>query len=151
MTGLAVALRRGMDVSMAVTRWRLEPHPEGGYFRETYRSPLSTRPPGWPGERSLATAILYLLPAGEQSAWHRVRGHELWLWQGGGAMELHIGEQAQVVGPDPAAGQEPQVLVPAGSWQSATPADGAWSLVACLVAPGFDDEDFELRGAGRTP
>jgi predicted cupin superfamily sugar epimerase len=66
-------------------------------------------------------------------------------------MELRIGEEAQVVGPDPAAGQEPQVLVPAGAWQSATPADGAWSLVACLVAPGFHDEDFELRGAGRTP
>jgi uncharacterized protein len=140
-----------MDVSTAVTRWRLEPHPEGGYFRETYRSPLSTRPPGWPGERSLATAILYLLPAGERSAWHRVRGDELWLWQGGGAMELRIGEMAQVVGPDPAAGQEPQVLVPAGAWQSATPADGAWSLVACLVTPGFDDEDLELRGADRTP
>jgi uncharacterized protein len=151
MTGLTMALRRGMDVSMAVTRWRLEPHPEGGYFRETYRSPLSTRPPGWPGERSLATAILYLLPAGERSEWHRVRGDELWLWQGGGAMELRIGEEAQVVGPDPAAGQEPQVLVPAGAWQSATPADGAWSLVACLVAPGFHDEDFELRGADRTP
>jgi hypothetical protein len=66
-------------------------------------------------------------------------------------MELHMGEQTQVVGPDPAAGQEPQVLVPAGAWQWATPADGAWSLVACLVAPGFDYEDFELRGADRTP
>ena len=151
MTGPAEALRGGMDVSTAVTRWSLEPHPEGGYFRETYRSRLTTRPPGWPGGRSLATAILYLLPAGERSAWHRVRGDELWLWQGGAPMELHIGEQTQVVGPDPAAGQEPQVLVPAGAWQWATPADGAWSLVACLVAPGFDYEDFELRGADRTP
>ena len=65
-------------------------------------------------------------------------------------MELHIGEQSQLVGPDPAAGQELQVLVPAGAWQSAIPAGGAWSLVACLVAPGFDNEDFELRGDGRT-
>ena len=56
-----------------------------------------------------------------------------------------------MVGPDPAAGQEPQILVPAGAWQWATPADGAWSLVACLVAPGFDYEDFELRGADRRP
>jgi predicted cupin superfamily sugar epimerase len=150
MTGPAVALRTGMDVTMAVTRWRLEPHPEGGYFRETYRSPLTAWPPGWPGERALATAILYLLPAGERSAWHRVRGDELWLWQGGGPMELHIGEQSQLVGPDPAAGQELQVLVPAGAWQSAIPAGSAWSLVACLVAPGFDDEDFELRSDGRT-
>ena len=74
MTGPAVALRTSMDVTMAVTRWRLEPHPEGGYFRETYRSPLTAWPPGWPGERALTTAILYLLPAGERSAWHRVRG-----------------------------------------------------------------------------
>jgi len=151
MTGLAVALRTSMDVSMAVTRWRLEPHPEGGYFRETYRSPLTTRPPGWPGPRALATAILYLLPAGERSAWHRVRGDELWLWQGGGPMELRIGERAQVVGPDLAPGQEPQVLVPAGAWQSATPSGGAWSLVACLVAPGFDEADFELRAADAAP
>ena len=149
MTGPVLALRTGMDVRMAVTRWRLEPHPEGGYFRETYRSPLTTRPPGWPGQRALATAILYLLPAGERSAWHRVRGEELWLWQGGGPMELHIGAQRQLVGPG--AGQELQVLVPARAWQSATPADGAWSLVACLVSPGFDFGDFELRGAGRTP
>ena len=106
-------------------RWRLEPHPEGGFFRETYRSALRTVPPGWPGERALATAILYLLPAGLRSAWHRVRGDELWLWQGGAAMELRIGEQARLVGPDPAAGQEPQVLVPAGAWQAATPAAAA--------------------------
>jgi predicted cupin superfamily sugar epimerase len=151
MTGPAVALGMGMDVSTAVTRWRLEPHPEGGFFRETYRSPLTTLPPGWPGERALATAILYLLPAGQRSAWHRVRGDELWLWQGGAPMHLRIGDQSRLVGPDPAAGQEPQVLVPAGAWQSATPGDGAWSLVACLVTPGFDFADFELRGRRGTP
>ena len=188
-----------MDVTTAVRRWRLEPHPEGGFYRETYRSGLRTGPPGWPGERALATAILYLLPAGVRSAWHRVRGDELWLWQGGAPMALFIqnearqvgdearqvgdearqvgdearymGDEARQVGPDPAAGQELQVLVPAGAWQSATPAaiagtattgtatpadttagaagpGGAepWSLVACLVAPGFDFADFELRG-----
>jgi predicted cupin superfamily sugar epimerase len=151
MTRPAVALGMGMDVSTAVTGWRLEPHPEGGFFRETYRSPLTTLPPGWPGERALATAILYLLPAGQRSAWHRVRGDELWLWQGGAPMYLRIGDQSRLVGPDPAAGQEPQVLVPAGAWQSATPGDGAWSLVACLVTPGFDFADFELRGPDSTP
>ena len=143
-----------MDVTAAVSSWRLEPHPEGGFFRETYRSALRTVPPGWPGERAFATAILYLLPAGEQSAWHRVRGDELWLWQGGAPMTLRIGEETRLVGPDPAAGQELQVLVPAGAWQSATPGhatDGApWSLVACLVAPGFDFADFELLGDRRT-
>ncbi|MGP7999039.1 MAG: cupin domain-containing protein [Streptosporangiaceae bacterium] len=146
-----------MDVATAVRQWRLEPHPEGGFFRETYRSALSTVPPGWPAERALATAILFLLPAGARSAWHRVRGDELWLWQGGAAMELHIADETRLVGPDPAAGQEPQVLVPAGAWQSATPSPQAtpgrpgrpgasqWSLVACLVTPGFDFADFELR------
>ena len=140
----------GMDVATAVDRWRLAPHPEGGYFRETYRSGLRTAPAGWPGERALATAILYLLPAGQESAWHRVRGDELWLWQGGVAMELRIGDGTRHVGPDPAAGDEPQVLVPAGAWQSATPVSGGglavpWSLVACVVVPGFDFADFELR------
>ena len=140
----------GMNTATAVERWRLEPHPEGGYFRETYRSGLRTVQDGWPGERALATAILYLLPAGQESAWHRVRGDELWLWQGGAPMELRIGEKTRLVGPDPAAGHAPQVLVPAGAWQSATPATGdapaaAWSLVACLVVPGFDFADFEMR------
>jgi predicted cupin superfamily sugar epimerase len=140
----------GMDAATAVERWRLGPHPEGGFFRETYRSPLRAVPAGWPGERALATAILYLLPAGQESAWHRVRGDELWLWQGGAPMELRIGEETRQVGPDPRARHEPQVLVPAGAWQSATPAVPAapaasWSLVACVVSPGFDFADFELR------
>ena len=148
----------GMDVARAVDRWRLGPHPEGGFFRETYRSALRTLPAGWPGERALATAILYLLPVGQESAWHRVRGDELWLWQGGAPMELRIGEETRQVGPDPAAGHEPQVLVPGGAWQSATPAAtpgatpavpgapvASWSLVACVVTPGFDFTDFELR------
>ena len=145
----------GMDVATAVQRWRLAPHPEGGYFRETYRSGLQTTLAGWPGERVLATAILYLLPVGQESAWHRVRGDELWLWQGGAPMELRIRRETRRLGPDPAAGHEPQVLVPAGAWQSATPASDAtvaasWSLVACLVVPGFDFADFELRGSPET-
>lgn len=125
----------------------LEPHPEGGFYRETYRSSLSVTPPGWPGARALATAIIYLLAAGERSAAHRVRGDELWLWQGGAAMELTVEGRRQLVGPDRSAGHALQHLVPAGAWQSATPAAAAeaWSLVACVVAPGFDFADFELR------
>ena len=133
------------DVAAA---WDLTPHPEGGFYRETYRSPLSVRPAGWPGERALATAILYLLGAGERSARHRVRGDELWLWQGGAAMALRVGEGEVVVGPDHRSGQRLQALVPAGEWQSATPVTGAaeeeWSLVACVVSPGFAFADFEL-------
>lgn len=135
-----------MDPSRVVDAWGLEPHREGGFYRETYRAQMSFTPHGWPGKRSLATAILYLLPAGERSAPHRVRGDELWLWQGGAAMELTVGEERNLVGPNRAAGHSLQVLVPAGAWQSATPAEGPepWSLVACVVAPGFDFADFEL-------
>lgn len=137
-----------MDPSRVVDDWGLEPHPEGGFYRETYRAQMKLTPYSWPGERSLATAILYLLPAGQRSARHRVRGDELWLWQGGAAMELTVGEERNLVGPERAAGHSLQVLVPAGAWQSATPAEGAepWSLVACVVAPGFDFADFELAG-----
>ena len=135
-----------MDAPDVAHAWGLEPHPEGGFYRETYRSATCVVPPGWPGQRALATAILYLLPAGERSATHRVRGDELWLWQGGAAMQLDIGGELQLVGPDSESGHLLQALVPAGSWQSATPAAGTedWSLVACVVAPGFDFADFEL-------
>jgi predicted cupin superfamily sugar epimerase len=138
-----------MNVRDVATAWDLAPHPEGGYFRETYRSLLEVTPAGWPGARALATAIVYLLAAGERSAWHRVRGDELWLWQSGDAMDLSVAEGTRQLGPDPAAGQELQLLVRAGAWQSATPAaapgTAGWSLVACLVVPGFDFADFELR------
>ena len=125
--------------------WDLRPHPEGGYYRQTYRSSLTTTPAGWSGPRALATSTLYLLPADEQARWHRVRGDELWLWQGGGPMRLSIEGTVRVVGRDRVAGHELQVLVPAGSWQSATPATDDWSLVACVVVPGFDWADFEMR------
>jgi hypothetical protein len=134
-----------MDASAVAASWGLEPHPEGGFYRETYRSALEVTPSGWPGPRALATSILYLLGPGDRSAWHRVRGDELWLWQGGGPMRLSVGDLERVVGPDGSAGQDLQVLVPAGVWQSATPAGDEWSLVACVVAPGFDFIDFELR------
>ncbi len=135
----------GIDARAAADRWGLAPHPEGGSYRRTYRSALTVTPPGWPSPRSLSTSILYLLPFGEEAAWHRVRGEELWLWQGGGAMMLRVDDATHVVGPDRPGGQELQVLVPAGVWQSATPADGDWSLVACVVTPGFDWADFEMR------
>jgi predicted cupin superfamily sugar epimerase len=139
---------QAVDARDVAEAWGLAPHPEGGFYRETYRSELGVTPPGWPGARALATAILYLLPAGERSAVHRVRGDELWLWQGGAALELTIEQEQHLVGPDRSAGHELQLLVPAGAWQSATPAAvEGWSLVACVVAPGFDFADFELRGA----
>ena len=138
-----------MDARAAAEAWALAPHPEGGFYRETYRSRLTHTPPGWPGPRALATTILYLLPAGQRSAWHRVRGDELWLYHAGAPMALSVGDRTVVVGPEPGDRQQLQVLVPGGTWQSATPVEGsnvaAWSLVACVVAPGFDFDDFDLR------
>ena len=79
-----------------------------------------------------------------RSARHRVRGDELWLWQGGAPMSLLIDDVPHIVGPERALGHELQVLVPGGAWQSATPAGHTWSLVACVVTPGFDFADFEM-------
>lgn len=138
-----------MDAAAVAAAWDLQPHPEGGFYRETYRSAISVELDGWPGPRALATSIIYLLPAGKRSAWHRVRGDELWLWQGGAPLELAIGDATGILGPDPAAGHRLQILVPGGAWQSATPVAGddlpGWTLAACLVAPGFDFADFEMR------
>jgi uncharacterized protein len=132
----------------------LRPHPEGGWFRETWRSDVTFRPPGYEGERCAATAIYFLLCPGEESAWHVVRSDELWLWHAGGPLTLRLGgidehpdELAAVqftVGPVVSNGQRPQVVVPAGVWQSAELAVGEPALVSCVVSPGFDFADFRL-------
>jgi predicted cupin superfamily sugar epimerase len=111
-----------------ISKLDLERHPEGGWYRETYRSKetVSVR-----GGRSLATAIYFLLRTGEVSHWHKVESDELWLFQGGDPLTLR--------------------LVPAGVWQSAiAPSDGphGWTLVACVVAPGFDFADFTVADEG---
>ncbi|MCW2753935.1 MAG: hypothetical protein JWQ32_1346 [Marmoricola sp.] len=103
------------------------------------------------GERSLATAIHFLLLPGESSAWHRVASDELWFHHVGGALRLWVGDDPEhagehLLGPDITAGQRPQLLVPAGRWQAARPFDEA-VLVSCVVVPGFDFADFELGGA----
>ena len=131
----------------------LRPHPEGGWFRETWRSEITFRPDGYDGERSAATAIYFLLCPGEESAWHAVRSDELWLWHAGGPLTLRLGgsgaEPADIaaitLGADVGAGQEPQAVVPGGTWQRAVPAGSDPALVSCVVAPGFDFTDFRLR------
>ena len=128
----------------------LAPHPEGGWYRETWRAPGTVTTVY--GDRAPATAILFLLQPGEASRWHRVRSGELWLWQGGGPLRLRLGgtadrpapEGERVVGPDPAAGHDLQWLVQPGQWQAAEPAGDETVLVACVVSPGFDFADFEL-------
>ena len=134
----------------------LQPHPEGGWFRETWRSEVSVSVPGYQGARSVATAIYFALHPGERSRWHLVRSDELWCWHSGGPLALEFGGDGDEPGPpvtrllgaDVRAGQQPQVLVPGGTWQAAVPAGEQPVLVSCVVAPGFDFADFRLAPAG---
>lgn len=127
----------------------LQPHPEGGWYRRTWESAERVRTRDG-RERGTATMILFLLPAGECSAWHRVASEEIWLaHQGVVALELGgdgpapVPEVVETIGVDLAAGQRPQVVVPAGVWQRTVPS-ATDALVSCVVSPGFDFEDFEL-------
>jgi uncharacterized protein len=134
-------------------RLDLEPHPEGGWYRETWRSAASCTPAGYPGGRSAATAIYYLLCPGERSRWHVVRSDELWLWHGGGPLALSLGgtgaepgpERIVTLGGDVSAGQQPQAIVPGQTWQAAVPAGQHPVLVSCVVSPGFDFADFRVQ------
>lgn len=134
-------------------RLDLTPHPEGGYFRETWRSevtvPASVLPPGYGGPRNAGTAILFALLPDQYSEWHTVRSAEIWFHHRGSPLLLEIGAdraaaETRVLGPDITAGQQPQVLVPAGCWQRARPDGDEPSLVSCVVVPGFDFADFAM-------
>ena len=122
----------------------LKPHPEGGHFRETIRD---QRPA--PQSRAYSTAIYFLLAAGERSQWHRVDAVEVWHHYAGAPLLLEIAMTAAGpietirLGPDLAAGQRPQAVVPAGAWQAARSL-GDWTLLGCTVAPGFEFAGFEL-------
>jgi predicted cupin superfamily sugar epimerase len=127
----------------------LEPHPEGGHFRETFRDA-----PGADG-RARSTAIYYLLQAGERSHWHRLDAAELWHFHAGAPLRLEIApaggpSETVTLGSDLAAGERPQAIVPAGAWQSAE-SSGAWTLVGCTVAPGFEFSWFEMAPPGWEP
>lgn len=136
-----------------VRRLDLAPHPEGGWFRETWRSELelgrAALPSRYDGPRSAGTAILFVLMPGQQSAWHTVHSAELWLYHRGSPMVLEHGPDQRsattwTLGSDIEAGQHPQVLVPAGHTQRARPDGFEPSLVSCVVVPGFDFADFRL-------
>ncbi|QDQ97129.1 cupin domain-containing protein [Tomitella fengzijianii] len=134
----------------------LEQHPEGGWFRETWRSgttlPVESLPPGYPGSRSAGTSILFLLAPGQRSTWHRVPGAELWLHHRGGAIALELGgtgdaprdSVVRIVGTDVECGESPQVVVPEWCWQRAAPLADEAGLVGCVVVPGFDFADFRM-------
>ncbi len=139
-----------MTQAELVASLRLAPHPEGGFFRETYRSAERFAPAGIAAPRSVSTAILYLLGEGDKSRLHRIKSDELWHYHLGGALRLtqllRGGEIVEtVLGSDIAAGQKLQNAVPAGTWFGAEPLKGAdFCLIGCTVAPGFDFADFEL-------
>ncbi len=115
----------------------LQAHPEGGWYRETWRDV----PPG--GGRGSGTAIFYLLQAGETSARHRIDATEIWHFYAGAPLELRVDGVPVVLGPDVLAGQQPQVIVPPRAWQAARSL-GQWTLVGCSVSPAFDFKGFEL-------
>lgn len=128
----------------------LRPHPEGGWYGETYRSPATGT------ERPAVSAIHYLLEAGQVSAWHRIDATEVWLYHAGAPLRLSLAAadsdppQTHRLGPDVLNGEAPQVVVPTGWWQSAV-SGGDWTLVSCVVAPAFHFEGFEMAEAGWTP
>jgi len=124
----------------------LKPHPEGGYFRETFRD----CPPAIREGRGHSTAIYFLLKAGEVSRWHRVDAAEVWHFYRGAPLELRIGKELYLLGPNVDEAQAPQVVVPPQAWQSAKSL-GDYKLVGCTVAPGFDFAHFELAPDGFEP
>jgi uncharacterized protein len=137
------------DAARLVEALGLAPHPEGGFYRETFRAPLTLAglPHGAP--RAASTAIYFLLPAGTFSALHRVASDEAWHHYDGDAIELHTiddrGAHAVArLGKDVARGERPQHVVPAGVWQAAVPVGDRFALCGCTVAPGFDFADFEM-------
>ncbi len=134
------AMIRADDV---ISLLALEPHPEGGHFRQTFRD---ERCDG--AGRAASTAIYFLLSAGEVSAWHRVDAVEVWHWYAGDPLTLSIAERPGKsfdveLGADLGAGQRPQAVVPRFAWQQAR-SRGAWTLVGCTVAPGFEFDGFEM-------
>ncbi len=124
----------------------LEPHPEGGHYRQTWIAPAEG------DTRAAGTAIYFLLKAGESSHWHRVDAAEIWLWHAGAPLTLSLAETEagpatdHLLTPDLGAGR-PQAVVPKDWWQAAR-SEGDWTLVSCIVAPGFRFEGFELAPPG---
>ncbi|QXQ06790.1 cupin domain-containing protein [Sphingosinicellaceae bacterium] len=138
------------DARTLIASLGLQPHPEGGWYRETWRAPTAA------GERAAATTILFLLEAGQRSHWHKVDATEIWLFHAGSPLRLD--RAASDAGPvrsawhgvDIAAGEQPQLRIEPGEWQAAE-ASAGWTLVSCLVSPGFSFDGFELAPPGWAP
>lgn len=143
-----------MTADRLISDLQLKPHPEGGWFRETWRSPTKG------GKRAAATAILFLLKSGERSHWHRVDADEIWLWHGGDTLKLLEAitdsdeSNAVLLGPPDSPDHLLQHIIPAGRWQAAEPAPSGshgYVLVSCVVVPGFEFDGFELAAEGWKP
>lgn len=141
--------RPALTADDIIAQLGLKPHPEGGYYRETFRDSRVVD-----GGRAASTAIYFLLTRGQTSHWHRVDAVEIWHYHAGDPLTLRIaddcGERAIRLGPDLNAGEQPQAVVPAHAWQAAE-STGDWTLVGCTVAPGFDFAAFELAPPGWSP
>ncbi len=141
--------RPDASASEVIARLNLVPHPEGGHYRETFRDARSDAK-----GRAASTAIYFLLAAGERSHWHRIDAVEVWHFYAGDPLMLEIadehGHRRLHLGPDLMRGEAPQAVVPSGAWQAAESL-GAWTLVGCTVAPGFDFKGFELAPPGWHP
>ena len=137
-----------LDADQLIARLGLVAHPEGGHYRQTFRDDDSAGRPA-------STAIYYLLKEGERSHWHKVDAVEVWHFYAGDPLELSLSADGNecrriVLGPDLAAGQVPQIIVARDEWQAARPL-GAFTLVGCTVAPGFDFAGFTLAPPGWEP
>ena len=135
----------GQDIKEIIRLLELKPHPEGGYYRETYRSSVfsKTNP-----ERCTSTCIYFLLTEHQRTAWHRVRYDEIYHFYSGTALEVSMIDDhgtltRRTLGNDIMNGQRPQLIIPGGVWQSAR-CNGDFSLIGCSVSPGFDFNDFEM-------
>jgi predicted cupin superfamily sugar epimerase len=137
-----------LSTAEVITLLGLQPHPEGGHFRETFRDMRMV------DGRAASTLIYFLLAKGERSHWHRVDAVEAWHYYAGSVLTLRIadenGERSIKLGADLVAGEVPQAVVPAHAWQAAE-STGDWTLVGCTVAPGFEFAKFELAPKDWSP
>jgi uncharacterized protein len=144
------AITDDLSAGQIIAMLGLQPHPEGGHFRETFRDNATDG-----NGRAASTLIYFLLALGEHSAWHRVDAVEIWHYYAGAPLQLLISNdgkttQAIQLGAQLASGERPQAVVPAHAWQAAK-STGAWTLVGCTVAPGFSFDGFEMAAADWQP
>lgn len=135
-----------MTAEQLIETLGLEPHPEGGWYRETWRAEAP------PGERSASSAVYYVIQPGQRSHWNRSDADEIWLWHGGDPIDVSIAEsdsgpaRTSRLGGRIGKGEQPQLIVPKGHWQSAEPVEGeaGFAFISCIVAPAFDFAGYEL-------